>query len=120
MTLHVASCLKCGTAMRLNINRKTGEQFLGCRAWPSCTYTEEYQAKEQALAQQIVELEDELGQALQRLSLANVDTSKRLQSIRQRLQELIFDCHPDRNGGGLDAGAVTRQLIACRSVVEAA
>ena len=115
-----AECPECGSPLKLRRNREAGNQFLGCSGYPECKHTEEYEAKEQALAQQIVQLEDELSHALQRLNMENVNTSKRLKSIRERLQGLIFECHPDRNGNGLDAGAVTRQLIACRSVVEAA
>ena len=115
-----AACPDCGCQLKLRQNREAGNQFIGCSGYPMCGYTAEYEQREQALAQQIVDLEDELSHALQRLSLASEDMSKRLHSIGKRLQGLIFDCHPDRNGNGLDAGAVTRQLIACRSVVEAA
>lgn len=36
----VKPCKKCGQSLEIKRNRETGEEFFGCSAWPSCTYTE--------------------------------------------------------------------------------
>ena len=34
------NCPECGQPMTVRTNRKTGEDFLGCSAWPGCEHTE--------------------------------------------------------------------------------
>ncbi len=36
----VKTCPTCGQSLQIKRNRTTREEFLGCSAWPQCTYTE--------------------------------------------------------------------------------
>lgn len=36
----VKACPRCGQLLEIKRNRSTQEEFLGCSAWPQCTYTE--------------------------------------------------------------------------------
>lgn len=36
----VKPCKRCGKPMQVKTNRETGEDFLGCSAWPGCLHTE--------------------------------------------------------------------------------
>lgn len=40
----VKACPRCGEPLEIKINRKTGEEFLGCQAWQprgmGCNFTE--------------------------------------------------------------------------------
>ena len=112
----VPTCFECGSRLKLRENRATGHQFLGCSSYPACKATEPYEPLEQELARQIVELEGALaasqGQAAPN-GLVVVDVSK-------RLKELIYQFHADRNPGGVDGDAITRELIALRFDLEVA
>lgn len=116
MNLYVASCRDCGTAMRLNRNRQSGELFLGCRDYPRCSYSENY---DDVLAELLAE-----NAALRGKLSIGPDSASPLnqrQALADQLKALVFRFHADRNPGGIPGDVVTRELIRLRSeLLEAA
>ena len=118
----IPTCFECGSRLRLRENRSTGEKFLGCSAYPCCKATEPYRPLEQELARQIVELEEALADSQSKALRLPGASANGLSTddVSKRLKDLIFRFHPDRNPGGVDGDAITRELIALRFDLEVA
>ncbi len=50
-------CPDCGRAVYKRRRRRDGEPFLGCSGYPSCRWACDYDARVQALAEQVAELQ---------------------------------------------------------------
>ena len=93
------SCPKCGEDLARRTRRSDGNPFLGCTGYPSCRFTAPYDAREQALARRIDELEDELAG----LTEGGVSAKD--------IRDVLVWAHPDKHPGGtLSAHDVAARL----------
>ena len=107
-----SACPECerGT-LRIRRRKIDKAAFIGCSRFPRCKFVENYDDFVQPLLREVEQLRVLLGAPTRAVDLAGA---------MKRVQELIFDCHPDRNPGGLDANGVTAKLIELRALIERA
>jgi len=109
--LHVLEeCPECGAPLKLRRPRSGGEAFVGCSAFPSCRFAEDFDMRCERMAERIAELEAEV-EALAVVPLATGIIAKELRAV-------IAVAHPDRWPDNPLAHAVTKELTRLRALVQ--
>jgi ssDNA-binding Zn-finger/Zn-ribbon topoisomerase 1 len=98
-------CPRCEAPLRVRHRRADA-----CSAFPDCRFAEDYDEREQRLAERIVELEDALG------DLAGPTDAVAARRISAELRRLIFDYHPDRRREPIDPTELVARLNLVRGL----
>jgi len=142
-----SDCPRCEAPIRVVRNGVTAEKFFGCSKYPSCRWTQSYdevvskmardfaasvgRADEQA-KEILLDAEEQAGEILleaeeraekilaeARLVAATKSPgSGSLAAINKALLDMVFEYHPDRNHGGLDATKVVAKLNVLRDLIK--
>ncbi len=107
-------CPRCGKALCVRSNRRDQRQFLGCTAYPVCRFTEDRSEVVNTLLAEVDALRKQHEGAGPGSAELNGGVSR---VIGRVLKQILFVCHPDHNGGNLDANTVTAKVIEIRKAL---
>ena len=106
-------CPRCDAQLALRRSRSSDKPpFIGCRRWPDCNFTEQFDKRQQRLLERIVELEDLVDELLDE-RIAKTKAPAPLDVARE-LRALAAAVHPDRHGGSRVAHELTVAVLALR------